>query len=387
MAALIGGHRTPAIDAEGLAAIALASVPELGPGGILALVEMHGSATSVLDAARRGRLNRELSPRLRSLASRARAGLAHQVTSDLPAGSSVVPYTSPRYPSALRRLPRPPAVLYAVGPLALDQPRTVTVVGTRAATEYGRRMARLIGAELAEAGWRVASGIARGIDTEAHRGALEAGGETVGVPGCGLGHVYPLSNRSLYRELAERGLLMTEFPPAEGPRREHFPRRNRILAGLARAVVVVQAGIRSGALITVDRATEIGVEVLAVPGPADLPASRGVNALLRDGAGLATCAADVLSLLGEAPGAYTGSVRAAVGSGEHEVENLPLFPPGESRPEDHSLLSVLTDGPAHVDTLSTESGLPIPATLARLGRLELEGRVRGLPGGRYETVS
>jgi DNA processing protein len=248
-------------------------------------------------------------------------------------------------------------------------------------------MARRIGAELAQAGWRVASGIARGIDAEAHRGALEADGETVGVPGCGLGHVYPVSNRSLYRELEDRGLLITEFPPTEGPRREHFPRRNRILAGLARAVVVVQAGIRSGALITVDHATHIGVEVLAVPGPADLPASRGVNELLRSGSGLATCADDVLSMLGEAFGAYTGSVRAAVGSQEHAVENLSLFPDSESRPEDRRLLSVLTDGPAHVDTLATEAGLPSPATLALLGRMEVEGRVRGLPGGRYETVS
>lgn len=394
MATLSGGHRMPAIDAEGRAAVALASVPGLGPAGILALVETHGSATSVLEAAGRGRLDRGLPPRLRSLASRARTGVAYDVTSQLPAGSSVVPYSSPRYPSALRRLACPPAVLYALGPLVLDQPRTVTVVGTRAATGYGRRMARRIGAELAQAGWRVASGIARGIDAEAHRGALEAGGETVGVPGCGLGHVYPVSNRSLYRELADRGLLITEFPPSEGPRREHFPRRNRILAGLARAVVVVQAGIRSGALITVDHATHIGVEVLAVPGPADLPASRGVNELLRSGSGLATCADDVLSMLGEAFGAYTGSVRAAVGSQEHvrgsqahAVENLPLFPDSESRSEDRRLLSVLTNGPAHVDTLSTEAGLPIPATLARLGRMEVEGRVRGLPGGRYETVS
>ncbi len=174
------------------------------------------------------------------------------------------------------------------------------------------------------------------------RGALEAGGETVGVPGCGLGHVYPKSNRSLYRDLAGRGLLITEFPPSEGPRREYFPRRNRILAGLARAVVVVQAGIRSGALITVDHANDIGVEVLAVPGPADLPASRGVNELLRDGAGVATSASDVLSLLGEATGAYTGSVRAAVRGWEPEVLTPSRGPAGASRPEDVRLLSVLT---------------------------------------------
>ena len=387
MAALTDVRHSPVVDPEGRAAIALASVAGLGPRGILALVEAHGSALSVLDSASQGRLAGTLSPRLRRLASSARLSAANDVTSQLPAGSRVIPYSSSLYPSGLRRLYQPPAVLYALGPLALEQPRTVTIVGTRAATEYGRRMARRIGAELADAGWRVASGIARGIDTEAHRGALEAGGETAGVPGCGLGHVYPVSNRSLYRELADRGLLLTEFSPTEGPRREHFPRRNRILAGIARAVVVVQAGHRSGALITVKHAIDVDVEVLAVPGPADLPASAGVNELLRDGAGLATCAADVLSLLGEATGAYTGSMRAAETSPGSQIADLPLFTDALSDSEDGRLLAALKDGPAHVDALSTESGLPIPATLARLGRLEVEGRIRGLPGGRYETVS
>jgi len=387
VAALTDVRHSPVVDPEGRAAIALASVAGLGPRGILALVEAHGSAMSVLESASQERLAGKLSPRLRRLASSASLSEVNDVISELPAGSRVVPYSSSLYPSGLRRLYQPPALLYALGPLALEQPRTVTVVGTRAATEYGRRMARRIGAELADAGWRVASGIARGIDTEAHRGALEAGGETVGVPGCGLGHVYPVSNRSLYRELADRGLLLTEFSPTEGPRREHFPRRNRILAGIARAVVVVQAGHRSGALITVKHAIEVDVEVLAVPGPADLPASAGVNELLRDGAGLATCAADVLSLLGEAPGAYTGSMRAAETSPGSQIDELPLFTGALSGPEDGRLLAALRDGPAHVDALSTESGLPIPATLARLGRLEVEGRIRGLPGGRYETVS
>ena len=387
MAALIDGRPRPEVDPEGRAAIALASVEGLGPKGILALVEAHGSAMSVLESASQGKLAGELSPRLRRLACSARLGAADDVTSELPAGSRVIPYSSSLYPSGLRRLYQPPAVLYALGPLAVEQPRTVTIVGTRAATGYGRRMARRLGAELADAGWRVSSGIARGIDAEAHRGALEAGGETVGVPGCGLGHVYPVSNRSLYQDLADRGLLLTEFSPTEGPRREHFPRRNRILAGIARAVVVVQAGYRSGALITVNHAIEVGVEVLAVPGPVDLTGSAGVNELLRDGAGLVTCAADVLSLLGEAPGACKGSVRAAGGSSGSQKDDLALFTGPLSGSEDGRLLAAMRDGPAHVDALSTETGLPIPATLARLGQLEVEGRIRGLPGGRYETVS
>lgn len=386
METLSGRRGPPSFDAEGVAAIAFALIGGLGPNGVLALVEAHGSARAALEAAREGRLNRKLPGRVRSFARKAREAAALEVTSELPAGSLVIPYTSDRYPEGLRRLSTPPPVLYCLGPLPADQPRTITVVGTRAATEYGRRMARRIGAELAEAGWRVASGIARGIDAEAHRGALEAGGETVGVPGCGLGYIYPLSNRSLYRDLEDRGLLLTEFPPSERPRKEYFPRRNRILAGLARAVVVVQAGIRSGALITVDHASDIGVEVLAVPGPSDLPASRGVNELLRDGAAVATSASDVLSLLGEATGSYTGSARASVGGPAPADAGASRGADGSARPEDERLLSVLTDGPAHVETLTAEAGLPLPVALARLGQLELDGLIRGLPGGRFETV-
>ncbi len=376
----------PAFDSEAIAAIAFDLIGGLGPTGILALVQAHGSARAALDAARQGRLSPMIPGRARSLARKARERAAREVVSQLPAGSTVIPYTSGLYPKGLRRLSGPPAVLYCLGPLPADQPRTITVVGTRAATEYGRRMARRIGAELAEAGWRVASGIARGIDAEAHRGALDAGGETVGVPGCGLGHVYPISNRSLYRDLADRGLLLTEFPPSERPRKEYFPRRNRILAGLAQAVVVVQAGIRSGALITVDHANDIGVEVLAVPGPSDLPASRGVTELLRDGAGVAASARDVLSLLGEATGAYTGSARASLHGPAAAAAGASRGVAISSQPENDRLLSVLTNGPAHVETLTMEAGLPLPVALARLGQLELEGLVRGLPGGRFETI-
>jgi DNA processing protein len=350
----------------------LDAVPGLGPRAFLALIGAHGTATAVLDAARRGSLPEEIPPTLRNALKRAagKEGRARDLA--LPAGCGVVPFTSPRYPAGLRRLARPPLVLFAMGPLEPEQPRTITIVGTRAATEYGRRTAHRLAGELTDAGWRVASGIARGIDAAAHRGALEAGGETVGVPGCGFDHVYPAAHRTLYRELARRGLLLSEHRPSVRPARGLFPRRNRILAGLARAVVVVQAGERSGALITVARAQEIGVEVLAVPGPVDLPASRGVHELLRDGAGVATSAADVLSMLGEEAGAYTGSLRAALpGSG------------WDAGSPEGALLSLLGADPLHVDLLASRASLGIPQTLALLGRLSLEGRVRAVPGGRY----
>jgi len=246
-------------------------------------------------------------------------------------------------------------------------------------------MARRLASGLAEAGWRIVSGLARGVDAEAHRGALEAGGETVGVPGCGLGHIYPASSRDLYAALRRRGLLLTERPPGERPAPAWFPRRNRILAGLSRAVLVVQAGSRSGALITAREAADIGVDVLAVPGRADLGASEGSNALIRDGAGLVARVADVLDALGEIrpdPDAAGPGSRPGWGA-------CPRPAHGTGNPRngaEESLVRRLHAGPGHVDALAAEAGLGIPEALAALGRLEAAGLVRGLPGGRYEAV-
>lgn len=385
-------------DPETRASIVLDAIPGLGPRAFQTLLASHRTAAGVLEAARRNDLSRRVPARLRRLLVAAGREPSRFRRLDLPVGCNVIPWTSVEYPAGLRRLARPPLVLFAMGPLALDQPDTVTIVGTRAATEYGRRTAFRLAAELADAGWRVASGIASGIDSAAHRGALEAGGESVGVPGCGLDHVYPASNRSLYRELADRGLLLSEHLPSVRPSPGLFPRRNRVLAGLARAVVVVQAGTRSGALITAARAGEIGVEVLAVPGPVDLPASRGVNELLRDGAGVVTCASDVLSMLGEGPGAYAGSPRAAQPGSGGSTADLSLFDDkdepirscgserGAGTDEAGRLLGVLGVEPAHVDLLARRTGLAVPRTLSLLGRLSLEGRVQAVGGGRYRAV-
>ena len=382
-------------DRETRASIVLDAIPGLGPRAFQTLLSTHRTAAGVLEAARRDHISPRVDARLRRQLGIASREPGRFERLELPVGCRVIPWTSVDYPEGLRRLARPPLVLFATGPLALDRPETVTIVGTRAATEYGRRTARRIAAELADAGWRVASGIASGIDAAAHRGALEASGESVGVPGCGFDHVYPTSNRDLYRDLADRGLLISEHLPSVRPSPGLFPRRNRVLAGLARAVVVVQAGRRSGALITAARATEIGVEVLAVPGPVDLPASHGVNELLRDGAGVVTCGADVLSMLGEGPGAYAGSPRAArPGSAGHpslfDGTDDPLASGDaagrEATGEAVRLLQALAVEPDHVDMLARRTGLAVPRILALLGRLSLEGRVQAVGGGRYRAV-
>lgn len=371
--------------AEALAALGLVAVSGLGGRRIRALFERHGSFEAALAALRGGVAEVPLPAPTREAAARARRADAGAVTRALPPGARLVAMGEPGYPGELLRLADPPPVLWLHGPLPPGSQRAVCVVGTRRATEYGRRMARRLAAGLAEAGWRIVSGLARGIDAEAHRGALEAGGETVGVPGCGLGHVYPASSRDLYASLRRRGLLLTELPPAERPAPAWFPRRNRILAGLSRAVLVVQAGPRSGALITAREAADIGVDVLAVPGRADLLASEGSNALIRDGAGLVARVADALDALGEVravrdpgdPGAGGGEPRGS------EARALGSCARGG---DEERLVRGLRAGPRHVDALARETGIGIAKTLAALGRLEAEGRVRGLPGGRYEEV-
>ncbi|MDT8435225.1 MAG: DNA-processing protein DprA [Gemmatimonadota bacterium] len=383
MAAVTGpdaraARRDGPVAAEALAAIGLLAVDGLGPARIRALVERYGSAVEALRAARSGALDPLLPPKLRARVRTARPADPREAAAGLGPGTRLIPFTSPDYPEGLRRLHHPPPVLWARGPLRADAARSVCIVGTRRATEYGRRAARRLAAGLAEAGWRIVSGLAHGVDAEAHRAALEAGGETVGVPGCGLRHAYPASSRPLYRALAARGLILTEFPPAEPPLPQNFPRRNRVLAGLSRAVVVVQAGARSGALITADEATAIGMDVLAVPGPIDLPVSEGVHDLLRSGAGVAADVRDVLDALGEPPSATRGTGASA-----------PSDRAGAARPPDPDagrILDGLRDGARHVDELCGATGLGIAATLSMLGRLEAAGTVRALPGGRYEAA-
>lgn len=338
---------------EAAAALALCDVPGLGPARIRRLIDDHGSAALALEA---------------------RGGIGSQSQADLPRDTRLVTYGSAGYPERLHRLHDPPTVLWVQGPLPLDGARSVAIVGTRRATAGGRSLARTLSAELAASGVRIVSGLAQGIDAEAHRGALDAGGETLAVLGSGLDFEYPRVNRNLYSALRSRGALVTEFPPTERPRPHQFPRRNRIVAALSDAVLVVQAGARSGARITAMHAADIGVDVLACPGQVGLPASVGCHSLLKDGAGVVTCAADVMEAL-----------------------SWPGLPPavGRRAPEDDvavedagtaAILSRLREGQASLDELIRLAG-DTGSALASLGRLETLGLVRAAPGARYETVS
>jgi DNA processing protein len=278
-----------------------------------------------------------------------------------PSGIRVVSRGEGDYPEWLRRIHAAPPLLWTRGTLVPGEcERSVAVVGSRAATPLGLAFARALAADLAAAGLTVVSGLARGIDTAAHQGALDVGGRTVAVLGSGIDAIYPRENASLARAIARRGAVVSEFAPGTGPWKQNFPRRNRTIAGWARATIVVEAGERSGALHTARTALEEGRDVMAVPGHPSLPCCAGTNALLRDGAALVRDAADVLAELGLAA------------------------PAPVARPAPDAVLDALQRAaPAGIDELAARTGLPVPELLVRLSELELSGGVRRLPGAQF----
>ncbi len=261
----------------------------------------------------------------------------------------------PAYPTALADCPHPPRTLWARGDLSiLDRP-TVAIVGTRRATAYAERVTRQLAATLGRAGACVISGLARGVDASAHRGTLEVEGATAAVLGTGLGVCYPKSHASLQRDIATRGLLLSELPPDDAAHRGSFPKRNRIIAALARVTIVVEAPIKSGALITAAHALEMNRTVAVVPGPIDVPQAQGSNELLRDGATAVTSMADALALLG-----LTAPVRL------HDI------PEGSA---ERLVWQALHAGGLDLESLAARASLPAHETLAAVSALELRGLV------------
>jgi DNA processing protein len=271
------------------------------------------------------------------------------------------------YPTALRQIADPPPVLFVRGRLEPTDEPAVALVGTRQATPYGRAVAERLAAELGRAGVTVTSGLARGIDTAAHRAALEAGGRTLAVLANGLDQVYPPQNEHLARRIVEQraGALVAELPPGVPPDAVNFPRRNRIIAGLSRVTVIVEADVRSGALITADFALEQGREVMAVPGSIMSRMSRGTHELLKQGASPVTGAEDVLQVLGSAPR-------------ESSTPRLPTLAPDEQRVWD-----ALADEPRHIDELARGLDRRVGEVAATLAVLELQGLARQVGAMQY----
>lgn len=284
-------------------------------------------------------------------------------------GATLMTLEDAGYPPALRAIPQPPPFLFVRGALDPEDALAITIVGSRRPSPYGVKTAGRLAGDLAARGVTVVSGFARGIDTAAHRGALEASGRTVAVLGSGVDVIYPPENRGLVEAVTRQGAVISEFPTGTPPLAPHFPRRNRVIAGMSLGAVVVEATEKSGALITAGYAGEFGREVFAVPGNVTSPVSGGTNRLIQDGAKLVRGWEDVV---GELPESWRRCLRPVAAAPRPVAEG----PEG-------TLLELLSDEPVPIDALVRSSGLPSGQVAALLVSLQLKGLVRQLPGQRY----
>ncbi len=293
-------------------------------------------------------------------------------------GAHCVASDDDEYPDALRSIEHPPPILYVQGAIEPADHLAVAMVGTRKPTDYGVRVARSLAKEAAACKVCVVSGLARGIDSACHEGALKAeGGRTIAVLGCGIDRIYPPENASLARRVAESGAVITEFFPGASPKRENFPRRNRLIAGLAQGLLVVEAGHKSGTMITVDFAAKQGKPVFGVPGPIDSPVSHGVHGLLRDGATPVFEAMDLLSVLLPEYRRREGIKAPPLLDAESWKKNLDLT--GDA----FLVVEALSHEPLHVDEVVLKTGMPVQRLLTVLLELELRGVVLPKPGKYY----
>jgi DNA processing protein len=286
----------------------------------------------------------------------------------------LVTFVSPDYPKSLFEIPDPPPFLYVKGELC-SRETAIAIVGSRRATPYGLMTTGKLAGELASHGICVVSGMARGVDTAAHKGALQAGGRSIGVLGCGVDRIYPPENLALFNEMAEKGCLVSEFPLGTMPLAENFPRRNRIISGLCSGVLVVEAAEKSGSLITAQYALEHGRDVFAVPGNISFVTSRGCNRLIKQGAKLVDCVEDILEEFPHYNSASAGT---------------PLFRTTPRTfaltPKEAAIYELLAHSPLHIDDIISQTELTAGEVSSMLLHLELKGAVTPLPGTHYAVT-
>lgn len=346
----------------------------IGPARIARLLDYFGDLATAWEATPRDLEDAGLGEGLRAslAATRRNYDLDREIDRLAAAGVTMLTLADPDYPERLRQSAGAPPVLYIRGTLTAADELAIGVVGTRRATGYGREVTTRLATDLAAAGLTIVSGLAKGIDACAHTAALDAGGRTIAVLGCGVDVVYPAEHRALARRICEsgRGALVSEYHLGVQPEATNFPARNRIISGLSLGVLITEAPTRSGALITTDFAAEQGREVFAVPGSILSPNSAGPNELLKDGAKPVTSAEDIL-------------VELNLARREAEAETRRALPENE---DERALLRLLGDGPTHINDLAHDSGLPVSAAGSLLIMLELKGLVRQLGAGQYVRV-
>jgi len=291
-----------------------------------------------------------------------------------------------RYPPVLKQIYDPPPVLYVKGTLTRQDNLAISIVGTRRCSLYGQEQASRLAHFLSSAGFTTISGMARGIDTAAHHGALSADGRTIAVQGCGLANVFPPENKKLFERIAESGACISELPLQYEPKSENFPPRNRIIAGLSLGTIVVEAGLNSGALITAKAALDYDREVMAVPGKIDSPLSKGSHQLIKEGARLIESIDDVMEALGYVGEQLQDHAKNTSAQAARKTE-LPLFDPAQFKlsPDEKTVYNCLSKEPQHLDQIIADTDLPPGAVHASLISLRLKGLIKQLPGNLFSA--
>lgn len=365
--------------------LALTLVPGVGTTHFIRLLARFREPSHILNASEAA-LREVVGPKLAQRITQYRdvVDLEHQEREMAHYDAQVITLNDTEYPLRLGEIYDPPLVLFVRGELQTRDENSVAIVGTRRATPYGLRMAEKLGRELGARGITVISGMASGIDSAAHRGAMEAGGRTIAVLGCGVDVVYPPENADLMHEIIDQGCILSQFSMGAKPSKGHFPHRNRIISGMSAGTVVVQAPLKSGALITAHTALEQGREVFAVPGEVGSINSQGPHSLLRDGAKIAETVEDILLELDFPDDVVVqpqlaGKRTSAENEAEKATQNVPDAEAGIEK----DVLSVISRDGSYVDEIAAASRVSISEALSTLTLLELKGLVRQYSGKRF----
>jgi DNA processing protein len=375
-------------DAEELRAwLILLRAPTLGSVGVRALLAQAGSAQAACSDIRRWRQIAKLESIAvdwieRPDADRIKADLAWLAQS----GHRLLTCDEADFPPQLETIASPPAALFVAGDSAILLAPQIAIVGARSATAQGKATARDFASTLSRAGFVVTSGMADGIDGAAHAGALQANAATIAVVGTGPDLVYPRKHRDLARSISEHGAIVSEFPLGVEGKPDHFPRRNRIIAGLALGTLVVEAGLQSGSLITARLAVESGREVFALPGSIHNPLAKGCHRLIRDGARLVESSAEIIEALTPAAQALGADLRARLASTENSATPVTGWVGRMQDPDYAKLMVALGDAPAALDELLERTGLGASVVSSMLLLLELEGVVASAGNGRWQRI-
>ena len=359
----------------------------VGPTTFAKLIKHFGSAERALGASA-GELAGIVGVGLKTAEQIARTRNEFDTTAELELaerlGVHIIHIADERYPPVLKRIYDPPPVLYIKGSLTRQDNLAISIVGSRRCSLYGQEQSSRFAHFLSSAGFTICSGMARGVDSAAHQGALSAGGRTIAVQGCGLANIFPPENKKLFELIAESGACISELPLRYEPLAENFPPRNRIIAGLSLGTIVVEAGLRSGALITARAALENNREVMAVPGKIDSPLSKGSHRLIKQGAKLIESVEDVMEALGYIGEQLQSHVSAAAEKAAESIET-PLFDVSRLKLSDDErrIYDCLSKEPVHVEQIIADTNLMPGSVNAGLVSLRLKGLIKHLPGSLF----